>query len=106
MILWLSALASAIVDNIPKVIVMIPLVKSIASAFATQLGIAGMPEAIQAPSEAPLFWAVALGACLGGNGSLIGGSANGVIANVAARYHYKPSFLDFTRYGFPPRYPA
>jgi Na+/H+ antiporter NhaD/arsenite permease-like protein len=97
-ILWFSAILSAIVDNIPLVIAMIPLVKTIVPVFALQLGLQA-PAQIQSQVAAPLFWALALGACLGGNGSLIGASANVVIAQVAKRNNYHLSFLGFTKYG-------
>ncbi|UCC44761.1 MAG: ArsB/NhaD family transporter, partial [Candidatus Zixiibacteriota bacterium] len=100
-ILWSAAILSAIVDNVPLVVAMIPLIKYVAPAFADQMGITGMPEAIHAQVEAPLLWSLALGACLGGNGSIIGASANVVIVQVARRNRYKLSFWDFTRYGFP-----
>jgi len=98
-ILWFSALVSAIVDNIPLVISMIPLVKAIVPQFAESLGLTD-PEQIRLTVTEPLFWALALGACLGGNGSLIGASANVVVAQVARRNHYELSFLQFTKYGF------
>lgn len=99
-ILWFSAIASAIVDNIPLVIGMIPLIKSIIPAFASQMHLQAQ-DAIQAQIGEPLFWALALGACLGGNGSLVGASANVVIAQIARRNKYKLTFADFTRYGLP-----
>ena len=67
-ILWASAVLSAIVDNIPFVATMIPLIKSMAPAF-------GGPDKIE-----PLWWCLSLGACLGGNGTLIGASANLTVA--------------------------
>lgn len=100
-ILWFSAFASAIVDNIPLVMAMIPLVKGIVPTFAAQMGISGMEDLIHAQIEAPLYWALALGACLGGNGSLVGASANVVISQVAKRNNYTMSFWNFTRYGLP-----
>jgi Na+/H+ antiporter NhaD/arsenite permease-like protein len=98
-ILWVSAVGSALVDNIPLVIAMIPLIETIVPVFAKDLGIAGMPGAVHMQVEAPLFWALALGACLGGNGTLIGASANVVVSQIARRNDYKLSFMDFTRYG-------
>lgn len=100
-VLWFSALVSAVVDNIPLVMAMIPLVKSIVPVFASQMALTGMPADVHTRIEAPLFWALALGACLGGNGSLVGASANVVIAQIARRNHYQLSFWQFTRYGFP-----
>jgi Na+/H+ antiporter NhaD/arsenite permease-like protein len=97
-ILWFSAILSAIVDNIPLVIAMIPLVKTIIPVFAVQMGLQTAAQ-IQSQVAAPLFWALALGACLGGNGSLIGASANVVIAQVAKRNNYNLSFIQFSKYG-------
>jgi len=100
MILWFSAIASAIVDNIPLVMAMIPLVKGIIPVFAQQMGIDD-PMLIQAQIAEPLLWSLALGACLGGNGTLVGASANVVIAQVANRNGCPITFWSFTKYGFP-----
>ena len=105
-ILWFSAILSAIVDNIPLVIAMIPLIKSIIPVFAAQLaqqmGVPVAPEElVKMQIEQPLFWCLALGACLGGNGTLIGASANVVISQIARRNKYNLSFAVFTKYGFP-----
>lgn len=100
-ILWVSAIASAIVDNIPLVIGMIPLIKSIIPVFATQMNLDPASSAVHTQISEPLFWALALGACLGGNGTLVGASANVVISQIAKRNKYKMSFWDFTKYGFP-----
>lgn len=100
-ILWFSAILSAIVDNIPLVIAMIPLIKIIIPAFGAELGVADDPEALKAMVEEPLYWALALGACLGGNGSLVGASANVVITQMARRNNYPITFMGFTRYGAP-----
>lgn len=87
LILWLSAIASAFVDNIPFVATMIPLIQNMG-----QLGITNME---------PLWWSLALGACLGGNGSLIGASANLIVAGLAAQQGYPLSFRRFLVIGFP-----
>ncbi len=100
-VLWFSAFFSAIVDNIPLVIAMIPLINSIIPVFAQNMGLEGSEELIKMQIEAPLVWALALGACLGGNGSLIGASANVVIAQIARRNKYPLSFWKFTKFGFP-----
>ena len=92
-ILWGSAILSAIIDNIPLVISMIPLINS--------MGIEADTEAIRQQISEPLFWSLALGACLGGNGTLIGASANVVISQIAHKNNYKLSFKDFTCYGAP-----
>jgi Na+/H+ antiporter NhaD/arsenite permease-like protein len=88
-ILWVSAVLSAIVDNIPFVATMIPLIKSMAPAF-------GGAEHIQ-----PLWWALSLGACLGGNGTLIGASANLTVAGLAERNGVPFRFLTYAYYAFP-----
>lgn len=87
-ILWVSAIASALIDNIPFVATMIPLVQSMAPTF-------GGAEAIQ-----PIWWALALGACLGGNGSLIGASANLIVAGFAQRAGHPIFFLQFMKHAF------
>jgi len=100
-VLWFAAIMSAIVDNIPLVIAMIPLMKTIIPVFALQQGIeAASPEA-HTLIAMPLYWALALGACLGGNGTLIGASANVVVVQIARRNRYPISFAMFTAYGFP-----
>jgi Na+/H+ antiporter NhaD/arsenite permease-like protein len=83
-ILWASAILSAIVDNIPFVATMIPLIKSMAPAF-------GGPDQIT-----PLWWSLALGACLGGNGTLIGASANLIVAGLSEREGVPFRFVTFT----------
>lgn len=88
-VLWSSAVLSAIVDNIPFVATMIPLLQS----TADQLGGA---EAIK-----PLWWMLSLGACLGGNGSLIGASANVMVASFAQRAGHRIPFMKFMFIGFP-----
>src|SRR5574344_352656 len=99
-ILWSSAILSAVIDNIPLVIAMIPLINSIVPAFAQSMGLTA-PADIMEHVSAPLFWSLALGACLGGNGTLIGASANVVISQVARKNGYKLSFGQFTLYGLP-----
>ena len=88
-ILWASAILSALVDNIPFVAAMIPLIKSAAPSF-------GGAEHI-----APLWWSLALGACLGGNGTLIGASANLAMAGLAERNGIKFSYWIYARTAFP-----
>jgi Na+/H+ antiporter NhaD/arsenite permease-like protein len=83
-ILWFSAIASAVVDNIPYTATAIPIVERL----------------IQSGLEAePLWWALALGACLGGNLTIVGASANIVVANLAARDGHPITFMQFLRYG-------
>jgi len=87
-VLWVSAIASALIDNIPFVATMIPLVQSMEPTF-------GGAEAIE-----PIWWALALGACLGGNGSLIGASANLIVAGFAQRAGHPILFLQFMKHAF------
>lgn len=87
--LWLSAVVSAAIDNIPFVATMIPLVDSMAPAF-------GGPEALT-----PIWWSLALGACLGGNGSLIGAAANVMVAGLGERAGHPISFAKFVIIGLP-----
>jgi Na+/H+ antiporter NhaD/arsenite permease-like protein len=88
-VMWASAVLSAIVDNIPFVATMIPLIKAMAPTF-------GGPEGLM-----PLWWALSLGACLGGNGTLIGASANLTVAGIAERNGIPFRFLTYTKYAFP-----
>lgn len=88
-ILWVSAIASAIVDNIPFVATMIPLVEQMGPTF-------GGPDKLE-----PLWWSLALGACLGGNGSLIGASANLTVAGIAERAGHPIRFMPFMKLAFP-----
>jgi Na+/H+ antiporter NhaD/arsenite permease-like protein len=83
-LLWLSGIASAIIDNIPYTATMIPVVH--------QMGAAGLPLE-------PLWWSLALGACLGGNATIVGASANVVVANMSGRAGHAISFFLFLRYG-------
>ncbi len=88
-VLWGAAILSAIVDNIPFVAAMIPLIKVLAPNF-------GGEEALL-----PLWWALSLGACLGGNGTLIGASANLTVAGIAQRNGVRFDFLTYTKYAAP-----
>ncbi|MEM8553184.1 MAG: ArsB/NhaD family transporter [Pseudomonadota bacterium] len=89
LIFWASGILSAILDNIPFVATMIPLIESTADTF-------GGPEAIE-----PLWWSLALGACLGGNGSLLGASANLTVAAFAEKAKQPIGFLRFMKIAFP-----
>jgi Na+/H+ antiporter NhaD/arsenite permease-like protein len=99
LVMWGSAAASAIVDNIPFVAAMIPVVGALVGPLAAQMGV---PEAA-APDLVgrPLWWALALGACLGGNATLVGASANVVVAGVAKKHGHEITFAHFLRYGLP-----
>ena len=89
MILGISALFSAMVDNIPFVATMIPTLKAMEESL-------GGREAMM-----PVWWALSLGACLGGNGTLIGASANVIVAGIAAREGRAISFLRFLIWSIP-----
>ncbi len=83
-LLWFSAIGSAIIDNIPFTATAIPVVKNLIDA--------GLP------SDA-LWWSLALGACLGGNLTIVGASANVVVANLAERGGHRIHFMHYLRYG-------
>ncbi len=100
-VLWFCAIFSSVVDNIPVVLAMIPMISAMIPEFAADLGYAGRPELVQACVADPLWWSLALGACLGGNGTLFGAAANVVISQVAKKNGYPISFMAFTREGFP-----
>ena len=87
LILWVAAIASAFLDNIPFVATMIPLILNIGE-------MTGM-------DTTPLWWALALGACLGGNGSIVGASSNVIVSGMLHKKGYKLSFGDFLKIGFP-----
>lgn len=86
-ILWVSAIASSVLDNIPFVATMIPLIKN----YGQMSGL----------DVTPLWWALALGACLGGNGTLIGASANVIVTGLLAKHGQKLSFGYYLKIGFP-----
>ena len=88
-ILWASAFLSAIVDNIPFVATMIPLIKNMAPSFGGEAHIE------------PLWWCLSLGACLGGNGTLIGASANLTVAGIGERNEVPFRFMTYTLYAAP-----
>src|SRR5262249_13523234 len=88
-ILWASAILSAIIDNIPFVAAMIPLIKVLAPSF-------GGEDALM-----PLWWALSLGARLGGNGTLIGASANLTVAGIAQRNGVRFDFITYSKYAAP-----
>jgi len=89
LLLWVSAIASAFIDNIPYTATMVPVVIELASDPTLNLDLG------------PLAWALALGACLGGNGTIIGASANVVAAGLAEESGNDISFNRFFRTGFP-----
>lgn len=85
LLMWGSGIISALVDNVPYTAAMIPLVRDVAS--------------LSSMNAEPLWWALALGACLGGNGTLVGASANLVLAGIAEKGGIRLSFFRFLRIG-------
>jgi len=86
-ILWVSAIASAFLDNIPFVATMIPLVKDLGTMTGMNL--------------TPVWWALSLGACLGGNGTIIGASANVIATGIAEEHGHKITFGSYMKIAFP-----
>ncbi|XP_028300339.1 P protein isoform X1 [Gouania willdenowi] len=89
LVMWVSALASSLIDNIPFTATMIPVLINLSQDADVNLPIK------------PLIFALAMGACLGGNGTLIGASANVVCAGIAEQHGYGFSFMEFFKLGFP-----
>ena len=89
-IMWGGAFISAFLNNIPFIIAMVPLVQEM---------LKGMN--MEPTGSNPIFWALALGVCLGGNGTLIGASANVVACKLAEKNHYKITFAKFFQWGMP-----
>lgn len=98
-VLWGSAILSAAVDNIPYVAAMNPLIVDLARSLHPE--ITDYVTLVHQPDIIPLWWALALGACLGGNGTIIGASANVVIVDIARKAGYRITFWQFFKYGFP-----
>jgi Na+/H+ antiporter NhaD/arsenite permease-like protein len=94
-ILWLSAVASAIVDNIPYTATLIPMIQDELIPNLMSMN----PELSQNTVSYALWWALSLGACLGGNGTLVGASANVVAASIASKSGHEISFMRFLKYG-------
>lgn len=87
LVLWVSAIASAFIDNIPFVATMIPMLQEMGQLSGLNLE--------------PVWWSLALGACLGGNGTLIGASANVIVAGIAEKNGIGLSFRQFMKIAFP-----
>jgi len=87
LVLWLSAIVSSFLDNIPFVATMIPLIQELG-----HMGVSNLE---------PLWWSLALGACLGGNGTIVGASANLIVAALAAANGRPISFIKYIKVGFP-----
>lgn len=91
LILWVSGIASATIDNIPFVATMIPMIHDL-----------GAQMQLSNPAELnPVWWSLALGACLGGNGTLIGASANVIVAGMSAKEGHAIKYIDFLKIGAP-----
>lgn len=86
-ILWVSAIVSSFLDNIPFVATLIPMILAI--------------QAEGTMDVTPLWWALSLGACLGGNGTLIGASANVVLSGISNKNGYPITFMSYLKVGFP-----
>ncbi|MDD4802846.1 MAG: ArsB/NhaD family transporter [Syntrophomonas sp.] len=87
LILWFAAIASAFIDNIPFVATFIPLIQEIGEISSMSIG--------------PLWWALSLGACLGGNGTIIGASANVIVSGISAREGHPITFIGYMKIAFP-----
>ena len=97
-IMWFSAVASAVVDNIPYVATMNPLVVDMARELWPDLSGTAL---LHHPDLMPVWWSLALGACLGGNGTAIGASANVIVVGMSEKAGHRISFLKFMAYGVP-----
>jgi len=100
LLLWGSALASSVLDNIPIVMALIPMVRLLIEHYSGALGVVD-DAFIRSHVADPLWWSLALGACLGGNGTLIGASANVVAARIGEKNEAPITFVRFMKYGFP-----
>ncbi|MFA5321891.1 MAG: ArsB/NhaD family transporter [Smithella sp.] len=97
-VMWFSALASAFIDNIPYVATMNPLIIDMAKQLWP--GLSGV-QLLHHPDLMPIWWSLALGACLGGNGTAIGASANVIVVGMAEKMGHHISFKKFMLYGMP-----
>jgi Na+/H+ antiporter NhaD/arsenite permease-like protein len=87
LVLWVSGLSTTVINSIPYTATMISVIKS-------------MSETITGDVE-PLWWALSLGACFGGNGSLIGSAANIIVAGFSQKTDYPMKFMEYVKVGFP-----
>jgi len=98
LLLWFSAFASSFIDNIPYVATMNPLILDMAAQlWPNEKGVALLHH----HELLPLWWSLALGACLGGNGTMIGASANVIVVGIANKAGEKITFRRFLKYGMP-----
>jgi len=98
LLMWFSAFASAFIDNIPYVATMNPLIIDMARQLWPNLQGTAL---LHHPDLMPLWWSLALGACLGGNGTAIGASANVIVVGLSEKMGRPISFLKFMLYGMP-----
>jgi len=102
LVLWVAAIAAALMDNIPFVATMTALLRAVAPELHPDpASVASVEQMIVHESIQPLWWALSLGAGMGGNLALIGASPNLVAAGVASRSGHPISFMRFLRYGVP-----
>lgn len=85
-LVWASAIISSFLDNIPMVATLIPIILAMESAGVDVM---------------PYWWAISLGACIGGIGTLIGASANVVLSGMSGKYGYPITFMEYTKLAFP-----
>lgn len=85
-ILWVSGLLSGVIDNIPYTVTMTPMLSQIQSVMGVEY-------------THPLWWCLSMGACLGGNMTIIGAAANVIVSETAAASGHKISFMKFMKYG-------
>jgi Na+/H+ antiporter NhaD/arsenite permease-like protein len=97
-VMWFSAFASAFIDNIPYVATMNPLIIDMAKQLWPN--VSGI-QLLHHPDLMPMWWSLALGACLGGNGTAIGASANVIVVGIAEKMGSPISFKKFMLYGMP-----
>jgi len=98
---WFSGIASAIVDNIPFVATMNPLLAELAEkVLGPTTGLTGQALYTH-PAMMPVWWSLALGACLGGNGTAIGASANVIVCGLSEKAGHRITFARFLKYGVP-----
>ena len=95
LILWLSTVASSVINNIPYTATLIPMIKDEMIPNLSKIH----PEVALITIKYALWWALAIGACFGGNGTLVGASANVVAAGVAEKSGHPISFVQFLKYG-------
>jgi Na+/H+ antiporter NhaD/arsenite permease-like protein len=93
-VIWISAIASAFIDNIPFTATMVPIIETLNSSNS-------IDSLFGSLNTSPLWWALALGADLGGNGTLIGSSAGVVAVGISLKYGHKIGFIHWFKIGFP-----